>query len=55
MESLKQLREALDVTDNHISRIGWDKASHLVKSYRHWLIEAIQYIQLKHWHENTTS
>lgn len=49
MSSLGELREQLDQVDGLINKVGWDKANPLLKSFRHWIIEAMAYIQVKHW------
>ena len=48
MKSLQILREDLRVVDDEINEVGWGNAHRLLKTYRHWLLEAIQFIQLKH-------
>jgi hypothetical protein len=44
----RNLRYQIDEVDCYIGTTGnWDKVPELVKSYRSWLIKALNFIQLK--------
>ncbi len=47
MNSVSILRQDLDAVDALIAKIGWHGAEPLLRSYRHWVIQALSFIQLK--------